>query len=126
MIVEREAKMQQTEPARLVVPDQMLATARMKIEQAGWAVSYYAKFDRPAVTRIARAVAEAAHENARFYADWAVRETGFGVAEHKQQKNELSALPLLDFYRISTWSTRASTKRARWSSCRSQPGWSWR
>lgn len=99
MIVEREAKMQQTEPARLVVPDQMLATARMKIEQAGWAVSYYAKFDRPAVTRIARAVAEAAHENARFYADWAVRETGFGVAEHKQQKNELSALPLLDFYR---------------------------
>ncbi|MER9707583.1 aldehyde dehydrogenase family protein [Mesorhizobium sp. M0204] len=96
--MEKQAKMQQMEPARLVVPDQMLASARMKIEQAGWAASYYGRFDRPTVMRIARAVAGVAHENARLYAEWAVRETGFGVVEHKQMKNELSALPLLDFY----------------------------
>ena len=48
---------------------------------------------------IVDAVAKAAHENAGRYADWAVEETGFGVAAHKKIKNELTAHPLVDFYR---------------------------
>lgn len=83
---------------RLVVPDQAEATARMKIDRAGWAVRSYARYDRTAVMRIARAVAEVAHKAAQEYADWAVRETGMGVVEHKRLKNELSAHPLVDFY----------------------------
>ena len=83
---------------RLVVPDQAEATARMKIDRAGWAVRSYARYDRAAVMRIVRAVAEVAHKAAQEYADWAVRETGMGVVEHKRLKNELSAHPLVDFY----------------------------
>ncbi|HUH50238.1 MAG TPA: aldehyde dehydrogenase family protein [Mycoplana sp.] len=97
-IVKRETEMQQVEPSRLAVPDQALATARMKIDRAGWAVSQYSRFDRASVTKIAGAVAKVAHDNARFYAEWAVRETGFGIVEHKQLKNELSTYALLDFY----------------------------
>ena len=83
---------------RLAVPDRAEATAQMKIDRAGWAVQAYARYDRAAVMRIVRAVAEAAHGAAQTYADWAVRETGMGVVEHKRLKNELSAHPLVDFY----------------------------
>ena len=86
------------EKPRLAVPDQLQAAAAMKIDRAGWAVSAYAKYDRAAVMRIARAVAEAAHGAAQHYAEWAVRETGMGVVEHKRLKNELSAHPLVDFH----------------------------
>ena len=70
----------------------------MKIDRAGWAVRSFARYDRASVMRITRAVAEAAHKAAQEYADWAVRETGMGVVEHKRLKNELSAHPLVDFY----------------------------
>ena len=83
---------------RLAVPDPVQAAAVMKIDRAAWAVSAYSKYDRAAVMRIARAVAEAAHGAAQLYAEWAVRETDMGVVEHKRLKNELSAHPLLDFY----------------------------
>ncbi|HPG22911.1 MAG TPA: aldehyde dehydrogenase family protein [Amaricoccus sp.] len=83
---------------RLVAPDRAEAAARMKIDRAGWAVRAFSRYDRAAVMRIARAVAEAAHQAAATYAEWAVRETGMGVVEHKRLKNELSAHPLLDFY----------------------------
>lgn len=83
---------------RLVVPDQAEATARLMIDRAGWAARAYARFDRAAVLRIARATAEAAHRSAQSYAEWAVRETGMGVVEHKRQKNELASHPLVDFY----------------------------
>ena len=83
---------------RIQVPDRAETTARMKIDRAGWAVRAYARYDRAAVMRIVRAVAEAAHQGAAHYADWAVRETGMGVVEHKRLKNELSAHPLVDFY----------------------------
>ncbi|MCB2093850.1 MAG: aldehyde dehydrogenase family protein [Rhodobacteraceae bacterium] len=86
-------------PSLLHVPDRNLSSANMKVGRAGWAVRYYSTFTRDAVLGIAEAVARAGHEKAGFYADWAVRETGFGVAEHKKLKNELSALPLLDYYR---------------------------
>lgn len=87
------------EAPRLEVPDRALSSARMKVNRAAWAARYYRAFDRDSVLRIAEAVARAGHARAGHYADWAVRETGFGVVEHKKIKNELSALPLLDHYR---------------------------
>ncbi|WP_283818551.1 aldehyde dehydrogenase family protein [Bradyrhizobium diazoefficiens] len=83
---------------RLAVPDKAAARARMKIDRAGWAVRAYARYDRASVMQVAHAVAEAAHQAAQTYAEWAVRETGMGVVEHKRLKNELSAHPLVDFY----------------------------
>ena len=84
---------------RLHVPDRALHGARMKVDRAAWAVTLFREADRAAVLRVAEAVARAADERAAHYADWAVRETGFGVAEHKAEKNRLCALPLLDHYR---------------------------
>jgi acyl-CoA reductase-like NAD-dependent aldehyde dehydrogenase len=83
---------------RLVVPDQAQAIAAMKIERAGWAVRAFARFDRAAVMKVSRAVAEVAFSQAQYYAAWAVRETGMGVVEHKKLKNELSSRALVDFY----------------------------
>jgi acyl-CoA reductase-like NAD-dependent aldehyde dehydrogenase len=83
---------------RLVMPDQAQAIAEMKIERAGWAVRTFARFDRAAVMKISRAVAEVAFSHAQHYAAWAVRETGMGVVEHKRLKNELSSHTLVDFY----------------------------
>lgn len=85
--------------ARLVVPDPAIATAHMKISRAHWAVRQFGKANRETVLKVAEAVARAGHAQAGHYADWAVRETGFGVVEHKKLKNELSTLPLLDYYR---------------------------
>lgn len=86
------------DPPRLVVPDQAQAIAAMKIERAGWAVRAFARFDRAAVVKVSRAVAEVAFSQAQYYAAWAVRETGMGVVEHKKLKNELSSHALVDFY----------------------------
>ncbi len=85
--------------ARLVVPDPHIATAHMKVSRAHWAVRQFGKADRETVLRVAEAMARAGHAKAGHYADWAVRETGYGVVEHKKIKNELSTLPLLDYYR---------------------------
>ncbi len=87
------------EAPRLQVPDQALATGLMKIDRAEWAAKHFASLDHAAVMSIATAVAKAAHDNAGYFAEWAVRETGYGVAEHKKLKNELVAYPLLDYYR---------------------------
>jgi len=66
---------------------------------AHWAASAFASYDRQAVLRIAEAVAAAAHAESRRYAEWAVKETGFGVAEHKAIKNEACSLGVLERYR---------------------------
>lgn len=75
------------------------ARADMTLERAQWASQMFQRYDRAATMKIVDAVAQCAHANARKYADWAVEETGFGVADHKQRKNELTSLPLVDFYR---------------------------
>lgn len=83
---------------RLVTANPQEAFARMKVERAGWAGRAFSRFDRNSVMKVVRAVAEAAHKGAQHYAEWAVRETGMGVVEHKRLKNENSAHPLVDFY----------------------------
>jgi acyl-CoA reductase-like NAD-dependent aldehyde dehydrogenase len=80
-------------------PAAMQGRADMMLERARWASSVFRRYDRPSTMRIVEAVAQTAHENAGKYAEWAVKETGFGVAAHKQIKNELTAKPLVDFYR---------------------------
>ncbi|MFX0544176.1 aldehyde dehydrogenase family protein [Roseovarius sp. S1116L3] len=85
--------------SRLNVPDPHIATAHMKVSRGHWAVRQFGRASRETVLKVAEAVARAAHAKAGHYADWAVRETGFGVVEHKKIKNELSSLPLLDYYR---------------------------
>lgn len=73
--------------------------ADMVLERARWAAEVFQRYDRDATMRIADAVAAAAHEHAAKFADRAVQETGFGVAAHKKLKNELTARPLVEFYR---------------------------
>jgi acyl-CoA reductase-like NAD-dependent aldehyde dehydrogenase len=73
--------------------------ADLLLEKARWAAQIFQRFDRDATMAIVDAVAASAHQNAGKYADWAVEETGFGVAAHKKIKNEMSAHPLVDYYR---------------------------
>jgi acetaldehyde dehydrogenase / alcohol dehydrogenase len=69
------------------------------LARAHWAAGAFAGYDRGTVLRIAEAVARAAHAESARYADWAVKETGFGVVEHKIIKNQACSLGLLDRYR---------------------------
>ncbi|HEX9516919.1 MAG TPA: hypothetical protein VF940_12185, partial [Streptosporangiaceae bacterium] len=73
--------------------------ARQMLARAHWAASAFAGYDRDTVLRIAEAVARAAHAESARYADWAVKETGFGVVEHKIIKNQACSLGLLERYR---------------------------
>ena len=77
----------------------MEAKADMVLERARWASQVFQRYDRATTQAIAEATARVAHAKAREYADWAVKETGFGVADHKALKNELSSVPLVEHYR---------------------------
>ena len=77
----------------------MRARAEMILDRARWASQIYQRYDRETTLGIADAAARAAHAKAGEYAEWAVRETGFGVAEHKRIKNEMSSMALVDHYR---------------------------
>jgi len=74
-------------------------TADMMLQLAEWAAASYARYDRAAVDRIAKAAAEAAFALAGPLAEAAVKETGFGVAEHKKIKNEICSRGIYDAYR---------------------------
>jgi acyl-CoA reductase-like NAD-dependent aldehyde dehydrogenase len=80
-------------------PAALAGRADIVLERGRWAAEIFQRFDRELTMSIVDAVARTAHENAGRYADWAVEETGFGVAAHKKIKNELTAYPLVDFYR---------------------------
>lgn len=83
----------------LKVPDAALEQARMMLDKARWAATRLQKLDRATILRIADAAARAGHAKAQHYADWAVRETGMGVAAHKKMKNEACSTGLVDLYR---------------------------
>jgi len=68
------------------------------LARAEWAARQFSRYDKPAVDAIVRAAAEAGAAKAREYADWAVRETGFGVAEHKVLKNIACSTGLVGHY----------------------------
>lgn len=94
-----------TNPALKILADSnttagaLKAQADMVLERAKWAAEVFQRYDRANTMAIAEAVARTAHDKAGEYAEWAVRETGFGVVEHKKIKNELTSLPFLDYYR---------------------------
>src|SRR4030095_3025222 len=71
----------------------------MMLERAHWAATTFASFDRERTLRVAKAAADAGFAKAAHYGEWAVRETGFGVAEHKRIKNELCSRGLFEHYR---------------------------
>jgi acetaldehyde dehydrogenase/alcohol dehydrogenase len=73
--------------------------ARQMLERARWAAQAYATYDRGSVLRIVDAVARVAEEKAEQYAEWAVRETGFGVVADKTLKNRLCSRGILETYR---------------------------
>jgi acyl-CoA reductase-like NAD-dependent aldehyde dehydrogenase len=73
--------------------------ARMMLQRAHWAATAFATYPADAVARIVEAVAEVAYQNAERYAEWAVRETGMGVVEHKRIKNEVCSRGILETYR---------------------------
>jgi acetaldehyde dehydrogenase/alcohol dehydrogenase len=72
--------------------------ARAMLQRAEWAARSFARYDKPSVDAIVRAAAAAGAAKAREYADWAVRETGFGVAEHKALKNVACSTGLVEYY----------------------------
>lgn len=86
-----------TEPL-MKVPDVQFERAKMMLDRARWAASRMQKLDRPAIRSIIDAMAAAGHAKAQHYAEWAVRETGMGVVEHKRLKNEACTKGLLELY----------------------------
>ena len=79
--------------------DASIARAGHMLERATWAASSFATYDREHVVRIVTAVADAAYAKSREYAEWAVKETGFGVVEHKVIKNQACSRGILEQYR---------------------------
>ena len=72
--------------------------ARMMLQRAHWAATAFAEFDLDRTRRIVAAVADEAYQNAKRYAEWAVEETGMGVAEHKAIKNEACSKGLVEWW----------------------------
>ena len=81
------------------LPDATPFSARQLVEKARWAAGAFATYSRGEVLAIAEAAARAAASEARKYGEWAVAETGFGVADHKEIKNRLCSIGLFEHYR---------------------------
>jgi acyl-CoA reductase-like NAD-dependent aldehyde dehydrogenase len=73
--------------------------ARAMLQRAEWAAHAFARYDKAAVDRVLHAAAQAGAAKAAEYADWAVRETGFGIAEHKVIKNLACSTGVVEAYR---------------------------
>jgi acetaldehyde dehydrogenase/alcohol dehydrogenase len=71
---------------------------RAMLLRAAWAARAFAGYDAAAVRRIVDAAAEAGAARAREFAERAVAETGFGVAEHKERKNVACSIGIRDHY----------------------------
>jgi acetaldehyde dehydrogenase / alcohol dehydrogenase len=72
--------------------------ARAMLQRAEWAARAFARYDKQAVDRVVHAAARAGAAQAREYAEWAVRETGFGVADDKVIKNMACSTGLVEAY----------------------------
>ena len=62
------------------------------------AAAEFADYSPDQVKKIVTAVTAAAVEKAQEYAEWAVRETGFGVADHKTMKNYSASSTLVEYH----------------------------
>jgi acetaldehyde dehydrogenase/alcohol dehydrogenase len=88
-----------TELAGLAPQANGMARAQQMLERAQWAARSFATFDQATTHRIVEAVADVAERHAEKYAEWAVRETGFGVVADKVVKNRLCSRGIVDAYR---------------------------
>ncbi len=79
--------------------------ARAMLQRAEWAARAFARYDKQATDRVVHAAAQAGAAKAREYAEWAVRETGFGVADHKVIKNLACSTGLVEAYAIHDYVT---------------------
>lgn len=84
----------------------LTGTAELMLQTAEWAASSFARYGRAEVDAIARAAAEAGFAQAGALAEAAVRETGFGVAEHKKIKNEITTRGLYELYRTEDFCSK--------------------
>src|SRR6266581_3420495 len=84
--------------AELLTDPAGVPRARAMLQRAEWAARAFARYDKPAVDAIVRAAAAAGAAGAREYAERAVRETGFGVVEHKVIKNVACSTGIADHY----------------------------
>lgn len=75
-----------------------IAAAGHLLERSRWAARAFATYSAHDVDRIVRAVAEAAHDQAEKYAEWAVRETTFGVVGDKVRKNRACSRGIVEAY----------------------------
>lgn len=87
--------------------DQLSTETQAEVQRlfdlADKAAAEYAQFDLEAVERITGAVAQAAADKAAYYADWAVKETGFGNVEDKTAKNILTSAKVLESSNIAEY-----------------------
>lgn len=84
--------------AELLTDPAGVPRARAMLQRAEWAARTFARYDKDSVDAIVRAAAAAGAAKAREYAEWAVRETGFGVVEHKTVKNVACSAGVVDYY----------------------------
>jgi len=77
----------QTAP-RMLTPDVAAARAGQMLNTARWASERFSKMDAATVHSVIKAMADAGFAKAKDYAEWAVKETGYGRIEHKILKNE--------------------------------------
>ncbi len=93
-----EAGAGQISVAELVTDPAGVPRARAMLQRAEWAARAFARYDKGSVDAIVRAAAAAGAAKAREYAEWAVRETGFGVVEHKVLKNVACSTGIAEHY----------------------------
>ncbi|MGH3150837.1 MAG: aldehyde dehydrogenase family protein, partial [Streptosporangiaceae bacterium] len=93
-----EASPQPISVSELLTDPAGVPRARAMLQRAEWAARAFARYDKESVGAIVRAAAAAGAAKACEYAEWAVRETGFGVAEHKVIKNVACSTGIADYY----------------------------
>lgn len=75
-----------------------ISQAGHALERATWAAREFGTYSATDINRIVSAVADVASRHAEEFASATVDETGFGVVEHKIQKNLACSTGLLDEY----------------------------
>jgi len=99
--------------SELLVDPAGVPRARAMLQRAEWAARAFARYGKAEVDAIVRAAAAAGAARAREYAEWAVRETGFGVVEHKVLKNVACSTGIADYYAGHDYVTPRIDREAR-------------
>ncbi len=99
--------------SELLVDPAGVPRARAMLQRAEWAARAFARYDKASVDAIVQAAAAAGAAKAREYAEWAVRETGFGVVEHKVIKNVACSTGIVEHYAAHDYVTPRIDEQAK-------------